>query len=212
MFGPLLLLLGCTAPSNPAAPIEDPLCACSNVEVPTAPVTDEASLTALLAVVQAALYPDLDGAHIGIAAVVDLQFFRAWTEVETVGDEPFDREYTIEYDPVVLADPPEPAAIVAVLAHELGHVLDYLAMDGQELLDFALWYASQDPATSEELATYERATDEKALDRGCAEGLSTLRTWIYAHVDGDVEAEKKKDYYTPEEIEAWVAEHGACGD
>ena len=82
----------------------------------------------------------------------------------------------------------------------------------RSLLDFAGWYASQDPATSDELAAYERATDEKALQRGCADGLSAMRTWIYAHVDAETLAEKEKDYYTPEEITTWVADNGSCAD
>ena len=61
-------------------------------------------------------------------------------------------------------------------------------------------------------AAYERATDEKALQRGCADGLSAMRTWIYAHVDAETLAEKEKDYYTPEEITTWVADNGSCAD
>lgn len=202
----LPLLLGCVAP--PAEP--DPACACTRLELPAAPVTDEAGVADLLGVVQAALYPEMSGVTLGVRGVEDLQFFRAWTEIETIADEPRDRVYTIEYDPVVLADPPAPEALAAVLTHELGHVDDYLAMDGEELLEFAGWYASQDPTSSDELAAYERATDEKALERGCADGLSAMRTWIYAHVDPEVEAEKRRNYYSPEEIAAWVAEHGGC--
>lgn len=204
----LLLLLACA--SKDAPPSDDPLCACAAVDVPADPITDEAGLAALLASVQATLYPDEDGASIGVAPVDDLAFFRAWTEIDTIAEAPFDRTYTIQYDPVVLADPPAPTAVAAVLAHELGHVQDYLAMDSDELLDFGLWYASQDPATSDELAAYERATDEKALARGCADGLAEMRTWIYAHVDGATLAEKEKDYYSPDEIAAWVDAHGSC--
>ena len=64
-----------------------------------------------------------------------------------------------------------------------------------------------------ELAAYERATDEQAMDRGCAEGLSQMRDWVYTHCEGEVLEEKKRDYYSPDEIDAWVlANPGVCPD
>ena len=134
MLRPALLVVlafpACAQPS-PADSATDPLCGCPRLSLPAAPITDEAGLGELLATVQAALYPDEDGALVGVGAVKDLQFFRAWTEVETVADPPYERSYTIQYDPVVLADPPEAAAVAAILAHELGHVQDYLGMEGE---------------------------------------------------------------------------------
>jgi hypothetical protein len=70
--------------------------------------------------------------------------------------------------------------------------------------------AVEDPSTSDGLRDYERATDEKALGRGCGEGLSEMRTWIYAHAEGDVLEQKQRNYYTPAESAAWGDEHGVC--
>ena len=54
-----------------------------------------------------------------------------------------------------------------------------------------------------ELPDYERQTDEQALERGCATGLKAYRLWLYDRVDDETEAQKRRDYYTPEEIDAW---------
>ena len=52
------------------------------------------------------------------------------------------------------------------------------------------------------------AYDEYALEAGCASGLKGYREWLYAHIPPeDVEA-KRRDYYTPEEIDAWVEANG----
>ena len=148
---------------------------------------------------------------IGVEAVPDLQFFRAWIELGTISaPDPRDRTYTVQYDPVVLADPPPAEALAAVLAHELGHVDHYLGMSTEEAVQFGVWYGTQDPTTSDDLAAYERETDEKVLARGCAAGLAAMRVWIYEHVEGDVLVEKERNYYTPDEIAAWLSQHGTC--
>lgn len=185
-------------------------CACTTLELPAEPVTDEAGLSALLATVRAALFPELADLEITTGLVEELQFFRAWTELDTIGAAPRERRYVVQADPVVLSDPPSPAALAAVLAHELVHVEHYVTLDTDAFVSFAAWYAGEDPLSSAGLADYERATDEGALERGCAAGLSEMREWIYAHCDGEVEAAKRFQYYTPEEIAAWQATHGQC--
>lgn len=203
------LLLACTGPELDSAPPE-PDCRCANVAHVGEPISTELGLLAELAAVREASFPELAGVNVGVEAVVDLQYFRAWTELDTINEAPEARTYTVQYDPEVLSDPPGAEALAAVLAHELGHVLDYLAMDSTELLEFGVWYGSQDSATSDELSAYERATDEVALERGCATGLSAFREWLYARVEGDVEIDKRRNYYSPEEIAAWVEANGSC--
>jgi hypothetical protein len=196
----LLLVVGCRE-----------VCPFDAVALPDAPVTTEAGLVALLDATREATFPELGAADIGVRPLADLKFLRAWIELDSVAEEDgFARRYTIEYDPVLLADPPEPAALAAVLVHELGHVDDYVGMTSEEVLEFAVWYGTADPMTSDELSAYERGTDEKALVRGCADGLSAMRSWIYAHSDEAVRAEKERNYYTPAEIDAWVAANGRC--
>ena len=205
-----LLLFGvfgaCTSPVTDVA-----TCPCDEISLPASPVTDDASVLSLLSATQVAAFPELNGVTLAVSPVEDLAFFRASIDLGTLSvDTTVGRVYRVEYDPIVLSDPPEPAALAAVLAHELGHVNDYAAMTSTEYLDFGLWYAEQSAAGSDDLAAYERATDEQALTRGCAAGLSAMREWIYAHCTGEVLAEKQRDYYSPDEIAAWVEAHGAC--
>ncbi len=203
----LSLLVGC-APT----PVAD-TCGCARIALRAEPVTTEAGLASLLAATALAAFPDLappDPVLLTVSAVDDLAFFRSSIDLDTLDPElDAGRVYRVEYDPVVLSDPPEPMALAAVLAHELGHVHDYVAMSASEYVDFGLWYGSA--TGTDELAAYERATDEQALERGCAEGLSAMRDWVYAHCSGDVLAEKERDYYSPTEIDAWVqANPGVC--
>lgn len=207
-----LLAVGCASasPDSVDSPSGVARCACATLDLPGEPVVDEPGLLALLDTVRTSLYPEQADLTIGAELVTDLQFFRAWTELDTVGAPPRERRYVIQVDPTVLADPPTPAALAAVLAHELGHVDHYVTLDTDAFVAFAAWYAGEDPLTSAGLADYERETDEKSLARGCAEGLTTMREWIYDHCEGDVEAAKRFQYYSPEEIAAWEEANGSC--
>jgi hypothetical protein len=208
----VVLLSACSPRDDADDTAVDAPCACAQLEL-GGPVTTDGELAALLRQVQHVAYPDLEGVVIGSAPVDDLAYFRAWTELDTVAiDDGRAREYTVQFDPVVLSDPPEPAALAALLAHELGHVTDYVEMNSRELAEFALWYATQDPASSQGLADYEHETDEAALARGCADGLKAAREWIYTHAAADpaVLADKQRNYYTPAEIDGWTAENGEC--
>lgn len=177
--------LGCVTP---------PPCACDAVAVPAG-----ADVQGILDAIRPTLFPDLDGVSITAQTVEDVTFFQTTVELATFEDPPELRRYLVQVDPVVLADPPSTAAMVAVLAHELGHAQDFVGMDADALAEFAIWYSRED------VADYEHATDEKALARGCGPGLAAFREWVYSHTDGEVEAEKRRVYYGPDEIAAWMA-------
>lgn len=181
-----MLLLACTRP---------PSCACDEVDVPVG-----ADVQGVVDAIRPTLYPDLDGVSITVQTLA-VTFFQATVELATFEDPPRDRRYIVQVDPAVLADPPSDAAMVAVLAHELGHVQDYVGMDADAFADFVVWYGQED------VAEYEHTTDEKSLARGCGAGLAEYREWVYAHTDGDVEAEKRRTYYDPETIGAWAETH-----
>ena len=210
-----LTLVGLTActPLVSPPPTEDVRCRCDAITLPAEPVTDEAGLLALLRETQVAAYYELDGVTLQVTAIPDLAYFRSVIDSDTLDDaHPEARVYRVQVDPLVLTDPPSPEALAAVLAHELGHVLDYSTMTVREYLEFGVWYGTQDPLTSTGLSDYERATDAMALERGCADGLTEMRTWVYAHASPDVLAEKQHNYDSPEEIAAWVDANGRCGD
>jgi hypothetical protein len=42
------------------------------------------------------------------------------------------------------------------------------------------------------------------MELGCAPGLIAFRVWLYDHVDAETEAQKRVDYWTPEEIVRWI--------
>ncbi len=196
----LTLVLACAEPTAAATAT----CACDGIP-DVEPVSSETALLELLLATRDATFP---GEYaLALSAEANLAYFRASIDSDSLAG---DRVYVVSYDPVILDDPPAAGALGAILVHELGHVEDYRLMENAEYVEFGLWYGAQDPATSDELRDYERATDEKALQRGCAEGLAAMREWIYAHATPEVRAEKERNYYTPAEIEAWVAESGRC--
>jgi hypothetical protein len=209
---PLLwFALGIACRSHPPPDTLAAGCPCDAIDVPDAPVSDAEGLAALLASAQAVAFDSLVGVSIGSLQVDDVAYFRAWPEIDTMLlDDGAARDYTIHFDPVVLEDPMPPAALAAVLVHELGHVDDYVGMTGEELVNFGVWYGTQDPLTSDELAAYERGTDEKALERGCAEGLAEAHEWIYAHASPELLPMKERNYLSPEEIDAWTEAYGDC--
>ena len=193
-----------TACASPPEPADSGVAeqACALLAQDAAPPGDEAALAALLGEVQATFHPALDGVSIALEAMdSDQDFFVANLDLSTAGEAGPDRDYRVQYGLRVFEDPPPFAATGAILVHELQHIEDYVAMDTAALAEFAIWYAGGD------FAEYERATDEVVLEAGCGEGLKAYRLWLYGQVDAGTEAEKRRDYYTPEEIEAWMAAH-----
>jgi len=175
--------------------------ACEAISRGQQPVASAAEIEADLRAVQGALYPELDGVQISLTTLEsETDFFVSNLELATFEDPPLDRHYLVLYNPLLLDDPPPRDATVAILAHELKHVQDYTEMDSAELADFAIWYATAD------IADYEHETDEASLERGCGIGLIHYREWLYARISLEAATEKKRVYYTPEEIEAWMVD------
>lgn len=196
-------LAACGPTEGPGSATPTDEAPCALLAEDHAPPADEAGLDDLMRQVQAAFHPDLAGVSVALQSMdSDQDFFAANLDLSTAGEAGPDRDYLVRYGLRVLEDPPPYAATGAILMHELQHVSDYVAMDTEELADFAIWYASGD------ISEYERATDEVVLEAGCAEGLKAYRLWLYGQVDDETEAQKRVDYYTPEEIDAWVAASG----
>ena len=169
------------------------------------PPTDELALSYVIADVQRIVFgAALRDVEVGLAPLPsETDFFNAGVDLTTVDLPGLERRYIIRANSAVFSgDEPPIGATAAILAHELQHILDYTAMSGEELVDFALEYSEGD------ITTVERATDEAVLARGCATGLKAYREWLYEQLDAETAAEKRRDYYTPDEIDAWVADHG----
>lgn len=145
------------------------------------------------------LVPELDGVSLRVETIEsDSTFLAAQVDLSTISNPPLEREYLIQINPQIFEQQITGASTVAILVHELKHVLDYTEMDTNALVEFGLWYAGG------EVAEYERATDEFALERGCATGLIAFREWLYDFVSEEVRREKEVNYYTPDELRAWV--------
>ena len=84
----------------------------------------------------------------------------------------------------------------AVLAHELGHVVYYKARNRIALLGLARL------ACKGFTEKFERGTDLEAIERGYGDGLKGYRLWLYGRIPAKKIEEKKRNYFSPAEIEA----------
>lgn len=161
--------------------------------------TDEASLQSILTAARGRFYSSLDGVEIDLVADPSQYYFATNLDVTTLQSAPRDRHYQVHYNPALLMDPPSQYAIGAILVHEVKHVVDYLDMDSDQLAQFGVWYATSD------VDDYEHATDLASLEAGCGDGLKAFRIWLYAHVSSSLLVAKQAEYYTPDQIDAWMA-------
>ena len=51
-------------------------------------------------------------------------------------------------------------------------------------------------------AEFERRTDLEAIHRGYGDGFKSYRKWVYTHIPPDKLVEKRRSYFSPEEITA----------
>ncbi|MCB9665376.1 MAG: hypothetical protein H6732_14790 [Alphaproteobacteria bacterium] len=194
-----LLLGACAGPASDTASEGDPCVEGMRRDEAFGGFDD---VDAVRAAVQQACFPELDGVEVVVVPLSSpSDTFVASVDVTTLDAPGPERTYRLSANPVLLQAPMPRAAAWAILAHELTHVRDYVGMDADTLAAWALDYASG-PITA-----YERQTDEHALELGLAEGLKAFRLWLYDQLDDEAEAAKRRDYYTPDEIDAWVADH-----
>lgn len=195
----LALLLACKPTVEPTDP--GPL-TCPELLDGGPVALDEAALQVVVDRMRDNLFPELEGVRITLMPnTSDTSYFSANLEIATLESPPRERSYLLHYSTLQFADPPPADAVTAILAHELKHVRDYTELDSQQMVDFGIRYAT------EPISAYERQTDEHALQLDCGEGLILFREWLYDHVTPEVEAQKRIDYYTPEEIRAWIDQH-----
>ncbi|PKL76750.1 MAG: hypothetical protein CVV27_08670 [Candidatus Melainabacteria bacterium HGW-Melainabacteria-1] len=157
-----MLLFGCLFVANPVAAQQDR--------------TLEADLLQLkrqLRQVQLR-FPELDGQVLEVGTFVesDSYFQSNFDALSLLGPRPI---YRIEVNPRIFALDCPPAAIEAVLAHELAHTLDYVRGGLAGILGIG-WQLLVGPAP------YERRTDLQAIFRGFGPGLRQYRLWLYAQL------------------------------
>ena len=88
------------------------------------------------------------------------------------------------------------AGVRAIIAHELAHALYFKLRNRVQLLGLVRLTSKQFTAE------FERWADLKAISLGYGEGLKEYRRWLYKNVPASRLAEKKRDYFSPEEIDA----------
>jgi len=106
--------------------------------------------------------------------------------------------YLIRVNPEVFSRNCPKSAIRAIIAHELGHILYFSQRNRLHLL--GLVRLESKGYTAE----FERWTDLQAISRGYSEGLKEYRSWLYQNIPQKSLAEKRRDYFSPEEIDAIV--------
>jgi len=163
-------------------------------------VEPPAALVSALASAREA-YPELAAARVELREMRAEQFFfMAQPEWRHAFRRSGARTYRISYDPAVLADGPSAEALAGVMAHELGHILEYARLGGLGLADFGLRYL----CVREFRIAHERDTDFEALVRGFGPGLAAYERWALGRLSGAALRVKRETYLSPEEIEAWV--------
>jgi hypothetical protein len=88
------------------------------------------------------------------------------------------------------------AGVRAIIAHELAHALYFRLRNRVQLLGLVRLTSKQFTAE------FEKWADLKAISLGYGEGLKEYRRWLYKNVPASRLAEKKRDYFSPEEINA----------
>ncbi len=146
-------------------------------------------------IIQAA-YPELAKVDIQIKAFNDdADYFRTLLSFKRFlfGQR---MQYFIRVNPRLfeLAAPEE--GVRAILAHELGHVFEFHQQNRMKLLRLVRLMSKT------YTARFERRTDLQAISRGYGAGLKAYRVWLYQHVPAKKLAEKQRNYFSPEEIEA----------
>ena len=84
----------------------------------------------------------------------------------------------------------------AIVAHELAHLTYYARGNRLHLLGL-LRYPGKGFRER-----FEKRADTEAVRRGYAQGLKQYRVWLYQHIPPGALQEKKRDYLSPDEIDA----------
>jgi coenzyme F420-reducing hydrogenase gamma subunit len=149
-------------------------------------------------------FPELQNIKIKIENFESNAYFlQANLKKKTIFKEAHKRTYVIEVNQKLYACPPTPKGLRAILAHEIQHISDYLNMSSAEIIALAARYSTNKKFHTE----YERSTDKKTLEKGFGKGLIDYRLWVYQWLSPKQLKEKKRFYYTPEEIETWMQQH-----
>lgn len=144
-------------------------------------------------------FPNLIGVDIRVKRFQsDNDYFRtSFSAVRFVGG--VTMRYFVLVNPEWRAQGAPVEGVQAILAHELAHVEDLAT--GKRIRLFGLAGLVSKART----ARFERRADLETIARGYGCGLKAYRAWLYNHVPAEKLAEKRRDYFSPEEINAILA-------
>ena len=105
-------------------------------------------------------------------------------------------QYFVDVNPALFQEQAPSDGVCAILAHELVHIVSLSR--GNRIRRFGLVRL----LSKRQTAKFERRTDLEAIHRGYGDGLRSYRKWVYAHISADKLPEKRRNYFSPEEIGA----------
>ncbi len=123
-------------------------------------------------------------------------FLQAQPSLSSLLHQRADRTYEVQLNLRLLDCPPERQALKAILVHELEHVRDYRSMSSAKIISLGMKVS----LSFDFKVHYERATDQKVLNKGLFEGLALYREWVYQWLSPKELIKKRAIYMTPEEI------------
>ena len=107
---------------------------------------------------------------------------------------PMRMRYFVDVNPTLFQEQAPSDGVCAILAHELVHVVSLSR--GNRIRRFGLVRLLSKGQTTK----FERRADLEAIHRGYGDGLKNYRTWVYIHIPPSKLQEKRRNYFSPEEI------------
>lgn len=154
--------------------------------------------------IRAASYPELSAAQIQVRPFESASdFFRARPRIPDFFIKKKLR-YVIQVNPRAYALQVPEDGVEAIMAHELGHVAYVKKRNRLRLLAMVRLLSEGF------VRDLERRTDLEAISRGYAEGLKAYRQWLYQHIPQKSLAEKRRNYFWPEEIDSILLRIRQC--
>jgi hypothetical protein len=109
---------------------------------------------------------------------------------------PMRMRYFVDVNPALFQEQAPSDGVCAILAHELVHVVSLSR--GNRIRRLGLVRLLSKGQTTK----FERRADLGAIHRGYGDGLKNYRTWVYVHIPPSKLQEKRRNYFSPEEIAA----------
>ncbi len=142
-----------------------------------------------------ASYPELLGVNIEVKSFRSrTDFFRSQFSISRFLT--FRRlKYFILVNPKVFTLNAPAEGLRAIIAHELAHVRYFVFHNRYELLGLVRLLSGSF------ITGFERGADLDSIKRGYGAGLIDYRSWLYQNIPSKTALKKRRDYFSPDEIE-----------